>query len=337
MTVLTTAPAPIAAQPVVIVGGPTGPSGGPTGATGLGATGPTGRTGPTGPSGPTGSSAPGSTGAVGPTGFTGPPGAGSTGPTGIGGPGPTGPTGSTGSTGAASAVTGPTGPSAGPTGPTGNTGSAGAGSTGPTGPAGGGGGTSIHPPTNALFSVTANGTGGTQASTDSSTLGWSFRRTDTGSGGTDVGCFRGKTIPASTWTATAKIIFGAGDTSDTTRRGMALYNSTSHKLTILGYSNDAHLLVIEFTDLNTFSSTAQSIAMAPGPDLPSWYQINFDGTNYSFRVSTDGGTTFTEIANVTASSIGTPTHIGMALQSFSTFRSGFNSIAVPNYTDPDFP
>lgn len=156
-------------------------------------------------------------------------------------------------------------------------------------------------------------------------------------GGTDVGVFRGKAIPASTWTATAQIKFGVGDTSDTTRRGMALYNSSSHKFTILGISNDNKLLVIEFTDLNTFSSTAQSIAMAAAMGIVvEWFQINFDGTNYSFRVSSDEGVTYTEIANVTAAAIGTPTHIGFGLQSFGSFRSGFCNISVPNYTDPDF-
>lgn len=153
MTVTVISPAPIMAQPVVLVGGPTGPSGGPTGVTGT--TGPTGPTAPsfTGPTGPSGAGATGPTGMTGPrgqTGFTGPvgnqgstgaastvagpqgpTGVGSTGPTGgqgVGGPvGPTGPLG-TGPTG----VTGYTGPSGGPTGPTGATGVTG--NTGSTGP-----------------------------------------------------------------------------------------------------------------------------------------------------------------------------------------------------------
>src|SRR5262245_12724685 len=90
MTTQSNTPAPIAAQPVVVVGGPTGPSGGPTGVTG--ATGPTGTlTGPTGIRGPTGSSLTGPTGATGAGAFTGP--TGMTGPVGAGGVGPTGPTG----------------------------------------------------------------------------------------------------------------------------------------------------------------------------------------------------------------------------------------------------
>jgi collagen type VII alpha len=86
-------PAPIMAQPVVVVGGPTGPSGGPTGATG-----------------PAGlATITGATGSVGPTGVTGPTGA--VGATGAGAfTGPTGRTGPPGSAGAASTVTGPTGP-----------------------------------------------------------------------------------------------------------------------------------------------------------------------------------------------------------------------------------
>lgn len=97
--------APVLAQPVVVVGGPTGPSGGPTGptgrtgatgATGAGAfTGPTGSTGSTGSTGATGAGA--FTGPTGPTGYTGPPGVAVTGTTGC--TGPTGPTGSTGPTG----------------------------------------------------------------------------------------------------------------------------------------------------------------------------------------------------------------------------------------------
>lgn len=93
-------PAPIMAQPVVIVGGPTGPSNGPTGSTGpagaAGATGVTGAVGPTGTTGPTGGTGPTGAGAfTGPVGLTGPPGSvGLTGPIGPTGPlGPTGPQG----------------------------------------------------------------------------------------------------------------------------------------------------------------------------------------------------------------------------------------------------
>lgn len=100
----TTPAAPVMAQPVVVVGGPTGPSGGPTGPTGAigatadqGATGPTGRLGPTGNTGPTGVTGAGAF--TGPTGFTGPPGsAGGTGPAATG---PTGPPGLTGAGGSA--------------------------------------------------------------------------------------------------------------------------------------------------------------------------------------------------------------------------------------------
>lgn len=150
MPVYQAVPAPVSAQPVVVIGGPTGPTGptpgstGPTGATG--STGPlgTGPTGPTGNQGLTGAAGANST-VTGPTGLAGPPGNSVTGPTGTDGPsgptgplgtGPTGALGPTGNTGATgplgtgptgpTGVTGNTGPSGGPTGPTGN--------TGPTGP-----------------------------------------------------------------------------------------------------------------------------------------------------------------------------------------------------------
>lgn len=104
MSTQSNTPAPIMAQPVVVVGGPTGPSGGPTGNTGpsgpVGQTGPTGITGPTGFrgfTGPTGT--PSVTAFTGPTGFTGP--AGSFGPV-----GPTGFTGPTGVTGSDAAIPG---------------------------------------------------------------------------------------------------------------------------------------------------------------------------------------------------------------------------------------
>jgi hypothetical protein len=99
MSTQSNTPAPIMAQPIVVIGGPTGPGGGPTGPTGpqgaVSLTGATGNTGPTGRTGPTGIT--GATGAgafTGPTGFTGPPGIGApstvTGPTGPTGVGPTG-------------------------------------------------------------------------------------------------------------------------------------------------------------------------------------------------------------------------------------------------------
>lgn len=167
MAVEVVAPAPVAARPVVVIGGPTGPAGGPTGSTGptghTGAPAATGTTGPTGATGPTGRGAtgPASTGATGPSG---PPGGptgsqGDTGPTGTAGSatntgatghtGPSGPTGFTGPVGTAAntgatGTTGSTGPTGktgpagtasntGATGPTGVTGPTGAGATGPTG------------------------------------------------------------------------------------------------------------------------------------------------------------------------------------------------------------
>jgi hypothetical protein len=121
MAVPVVVPAPIAAQPVVVVHGPTGPTGPGVGATGpTGLTGATGRTGYSGPTGWTGATGvTGATGAgafTGPTGFTGPPGSG----------GATGITGATGPTG----FTGPIGP----------TGASGPGATGVTGSTGVGGG-----------------------------------------------------------------------------------------------------------------------------------------------------------------------------------------------------
>lgn len=108
-------PAPIYAQPVIVVGGPTGPAGtagGPTGATG--------RTGAQGVTGPTGANFTGPTGAQGVTGPTGV----MTGPTGM-----TGPVGNFGGTGVTGAI-GPTGT----TGPTGTVwGSAASTSATPTG------------------------------------------------------------------------------------------------------------------------------------------------------------------------------------------------------------
>lgn len=130
MSTQSNTPAPVAAMPVVVVGGPTGPSGGPTGPTGYTGpigTGPTGSTGPGGPTGPIGP--PGPTGAscfTGPQGRTGPPGP-RVGPSGP--PGPPGLDGSyalTGQQGPASSDTsGGTGPigSTGPIGPTGPVGS----------------------------------------------------------------------------------------------------------------------------------------------------------------------------------------------------------------------
>jgi collagen type VII alpha len=115
-------PAPIMAQPVVVVGGMTGPPGGPTGPVGaIGVTGPTGGfgvTGSIGPTGPTGTIGPTGAGAfTGPTGFTGPPGsAGGTGAAAIGPTGATGPTGT-----AVTSVSTFSADSAGPFGPYGTT------------------------------------------------------------------------------------------------------------------------------------------------------------------------------------------------------------------------
>lgn len=114
MATQSSTPAPIMAQPVVVVGGPTGPASGLTGPTGpQGMASLTGATGYTGPTGALGTGPTGATGVgafTGPRGMTGPLGdAGPTGSTGATGPQGTGPTGFTGMTGDFG-PTGPTGP-----------------------------------------------------------------------------------------------------------------------------------------------------------------------------------------------------------------------------------
>ncbi|HEX6825739.1 MAG TPA: hypothetical protein VF077_05415 [Nitrospiraceae bacterium] len=94
MTVESKTPAPIMAQPVIVVGGHTGPAGGATGPTGpiglpSAVTGPTGALGPIGPTGAEHTGPTGVGAFTGPTGYTGPPGGGPIGPTGM--TGPTGP------------------------------------------------------------------------------------------------------------------------------------------------------------------------------------------------------------------------------------------------------
>jgi hypothetical protein len=201
MPIIDSDPAPISAQPVVVVHGPTGATGafggptGPTGAQGNAIVGPTGPTGVRGvsPTGPTGAGA--FTGPTGPTGTTGPPG--SAGPTGAGtgvtgpaGPtgaagGPTGPTGSVGATGPLGAPTGPTGQPGG-TGFTGPPGSAtNTGATGPTGPSGlgptGAGATGATGPTGAFGPTGLGPTGSTGAA--SSVTGPTGPTGRSGSGG----------------------------------------------------------------------------------------------------------------------------------------------------------
>lgn len=101
MSTQSNTPAPIAAQPVVVIGGPTGPAGGPTGP--VGPAGPTGNTGATGTRGQTGPLGTGPTGATGAGAFTGP--TGRTGPPGKGATGPTGSTGLMGQAGVSASVT----------------------------------------------------------------------------------------------------------------------------------------------------------------------------------------------------------------------------------------
>jgi len=112
MATQSSTPAPIMAQPVIVVGGHTGPSGGATGPSGP--VGATGAVGPTGVPGPTGLGPTGATGAAGagaftgPTGFTGPPGGGFAGPQGS--TGPTGPQAISPSRVASGTLAGPFGP-----------------------------------------------------------------------------------------------------------------------------------------------------------------------------------------------------------------------------------
>jgi hypothetical protein len=253
---------------------------------------------------------------------------GATGPVGNTGPsgGPTGPTGTVGATGPTGAV-GATGPSGGP--------------TGPTGSAGTGGTTDIRPPTTAQFSYTANGTSVTQSATYDSARGLSVQRTDSPSAGQNRACFRGKAVPASTWTATMRVKHGPARNNNYQRSGFALFESATNKMAVVGVSYENGVLQLEvstWTDLNTFGSIVYGNSAVVG-NMPEFFRIVWNGTNYQFQVSFDESITWTTLYTAAATALFTTAadKIGVAVGTYQSIDLAPATANVKYYADPDIP
>lgn len=251
MTTSVKAPAPVAAQPVVVVHGPTGPAGSNTGLTG-----PTGFTGPTGTM-------------TGPTGYTGATGLGATGATGS-----TGPVGSTGPAGSPTGATGPTG----------------SGSTGPTGAAGGGGGAGglynqvmSATPTAASTGLSTWANQGT-ASVSDSAVGVCIAAPSTGVSLRQ----RTKAVPGSTpYTITALVALTCDDSSFSSA-GIGWSDGTKlHTISVVQGGGGSPLIQVgRWATATGFASSDYQSQNVRAEVV--WFRIKDDGTNVTFYWSYDG-------------------------------------------------
>jgi len=196
-----------------------------------------------------------------------------------------------------------------------------------------------RPPTTSLFSFTANATSATQSATYDAGKGLSVSKTDAGASSTDRAIFNGKAVPVSTpWTATGKIRVSPSLATEFVRAGLAIYNSSSGKLLFVGINNQsgaAHLVVMYFTALGTFSSSPYDKTILP-INVPLWYRITDDGTNNLFYISFDDGVTFTLVATCSRASFFTADKVGVAIETFGAITVT-PAMLVPHYDDPDFP
>lgn len=212
-----------------------------------------------------------------------------------------------------------------------------------TGGGGGGGSSDIRPPTTTLFNTTFNGTGVTQSATYNSSRGLVMTRTDSLSSG-DHGAFLGKTVPSGSWEAVMKIETGPIK-NDFQRWGLAIINSATKDTVMVGPDwggGSPSARTVRFNALDTFTSALgtnipASGNLSTGSPMPKWFKIGWDGTTYTFYISTDDQISWTSVYTVTAASLGfTATHVGMCMQHFNGCIENWKTICR-YYSDPDFP
>lgn len=178
---------------------------------------------------------------------------------------------------------GATGP-AGPAGPTGDTGATGA--TGATGPAGEGTvvvGGRFAPPTAADFPTTINAAASTFTDDDFEGLLFTDLSTDTNNANLIM---RVKPIPSGTWTATVKLtrlLKGINFNAV----GIVLRDSGTSQNIVFHLQHDgSYDIGIAKYNGNTFSA---NIAVSTRfSDDTKWFQIEDDGVDFIYRVSSDG-------------------------------------------------
>lgn len=198
--------------------------------------------------------------------------------------------------------------------------------------------TDFNPPTPTLFNYTAAASGVVESVNYNAALGYSTQRSDGGTGGADKGLFRGKAVPASTWTALLRARPFPAGAGDRVRTGLAVYESSTGKIAWVGLNQSVGLLylsVLYATSLTTYGTEAfaQSIIGA----VPNYFKIEYNGTNYLFSASFDEGLSFTQLASIAKTTLFTTEadKIGLYVETFGTAVLP-PGLFVTSYQDPDY-
>jgi hypothetical protein len=194
----------------------------------------------------------------------------------------------------------------------------------------------FNPPTTTLFSYADAAASAVASVTYDATHGYSLAKTDGGAASTERAIFQGKAVAAGTWDATMKFDFSPVVNNEFARFGLGITNSTSHKLTFVGMNMQGgtpELTVMEYTNMGTFNTAPFSQGVIG--EIPEWFRISWDGTNYTFKVSFDNSITWVTLATLSAASTFTADHIGAVVETFGTLTIHPTLVAL-YYHDPDF-
>ena len=170
-----------------------------------------------------------------------------------------------------------------------------------------------------LFTQINNGTGVATTATYSSSSGLSIVRTDAGVG--DSASFYGEPVSLSAaWSHQACIeVFEIGTTY--ARGGIALYNSSSGKFILFGFSTQSpNLTCFYMSNLNTYSTTIQNIniPISAGIAPPKYFKITYDGSStYTCYYSWDNLTWYV-LTTIPVSSYFAADFCGVGLEAYQT-------------------
>lgn len=208
--------------------------------------------------------------------------------------------------------------------------------------AGGGGSLfPVHPPSTALFSYQALGTGVTLGINGGANT-YAIKRSDTGTAAERCG-FQGKAVPAgSSWTSEVGFFTTPFGRSSKTRAGLMLYESATGKFLLFNYDSEngsPQLFIFGSNSLDAITAVVTTGPTMFGGRFPFHQRVSYDGTNYTFEYSLDLGESWEAFAVINKATYFTTAadKVGIGLNTGTSQSVGECRADIYYYADPDFP
>lgn len=195
----------------------------------------------------------------------------------------------------------------------------------------------FKPPKLDAFIYSVRGTGANMGISFEPAVGYGLYVTDYSAPSEERTRFRGKAVPADTWTAIMRIkpIIWKVDPAQVYRVGMGIIDDATKRHLMVCFSDNAtdrRVSVIDMTDLNTLGSELAYQAIGSG-EIPEWFKVVFNGVNYAFSFSPNGIYWFA-LTSAAIADYFTATHIGAVIETnVSAYSPLFATISY--YSDGD--